>query len=412
MAEVFALTDEQILEIEPDVAVGNVASPPDSVDSVPAGKVTVEQQASSQAGSNAEVIEPPEWLARQMKDPWVGDQAQELWSQAQAAQRDAAAFRELFPTVDDARSLKQLYPGGVAEARAVAERARTLDEVDAALFGKTGATPEDAQASRAQFIERLHAMDPLAFRQMVEAGQALLARSSGQSSASASPHVPSAAEQNLAVQTQAARNEMPPENAAHLSAYREFENSANAELEQSVGRSIERAIDLALPNLKHAALSSGPNERHSASLRQRLTAEARAEVDTGLRSDAQLGEQIARILSSKRFDASARSQVVRLIDARAQQLVGGAVRRVVGTWTRATLGEANSAGATSSEGREARTASAAPDRAAAPSMLTAPKSSRTAAEPAPRAQRFQPTSPGRRGRVDYTRLSDEQILNL
>ena len=51
-----------------------------------------------------------------------------------------------------------------------------------------------------------------------------------------------------------------------------------------------------------------------------------------------LGEQVARVLSGRRLDEAARAQVVRLIDARAQQLVPGAVRRVVGSWTAATLG--------------------------------------------------------------------------
>ncbi len=64
----------------------------------------------------------------------------------------------------------------------------------------------------------------------------------------------------------------------------------------------------------------------------------REDVEAALKSDAQLGEQVARILGARRFDDAARAQVVRVIDARAQQLVPGAVKRVVGSWTTATLG--------------------------------------------------------------------------
>ena len=57
----------------------------------------------------------------------------------------------------------------------------------------------------------------------------------------------------------------------------------------------------------------------------------REEVETALRSDGSLGEQVARVLSGRRLDEAARMQVVRLIGDRAEQLVPGAVRRVVGS---------------------------------------------------------------------------------
>ena len=61
-----------------------------------------------------------------MKDPWVGDEARELWEGVKRAQREAAEYREVVGAPEDARALKEIYPGGVAEARSAAERAREL----------------------------------------------------------------------------------------------------------------------------------------------------------------------------------------------------------------------------------------------------------------------------------------------
>src|SRR4029077_5779693 len=71
--------------------------------------------------------EPPPWLAAQMKDPWTKEEATELWNGMQQARQEAAAYRAAIATPEDARALKELYPGGVTEARTAAERARLPD---------------------------------------------------------------------------------------------------------------------------------------------------------------------------------------------------------------------------------------------------------------------------------------------
>src|SRR5689334_20986943 len=167
--EVFALTDEQILELEPEgqdvqnrSALGEQAN-----DRGADGKGLTPEGVSYSP-------EPPGWLAREMRDPWVGDEARELWEGVQKAQREAAAYREAFATPEDARALKEIYPGGVAEAKGAAERARELAEIDAVFFGGAGKPAEELRAGRAALAEKLHAQDPVAFREMVEAGVRLL----------------------------------------------------------------------------------------------------------------------------------------------------------------------------------------------------------------------------------------------
>jgi hypothetical protein len=173
-------------------------------------------------------------------------------------------------------------------------------------------------------------------------------------------------------------------------------------LEKSVGGAIGRAMEAALPNLRNANGSGGNGQ--SAPLQERLRTAVREEVETALRSDGSLGEQVARILSGRRLDEAARMQVVRLIDARAQQLVPGAVRRVVGSWTQATLGARKTDSGAESAGR------GADERIAE----RAPRSSqRTASENSGGERNVQTVARGvPRGRVDYRKFSDEQILGM
>jgi hypothetical protein len=125
----------------------------------------------------------------------------------------------------------------------------------------------------------------------------------------------------------------------------------------------------------------------------------RDEVDSALRSDQELGAQVSRILAGHHFDNSARAQVVRLIDARAQQLIPAAVKRIVGSWTQATLSV-----------RTKRESATAVSTASNPEHPNAREST-----PTPRAQRSLPpldAPPVRPRRVDYGRLTDEQILGM
>jgi hypothetical protein len=209
--ELFALTDEQILQIAPDghdgtdvlFAEGFAGERSDPMDplredlellAADAGKSARENRATAQrkaaadadrngeasqaavkenagarpgaADNNASAVAPA-WLAERMNDPQHGAEARELWQgvqaahqevtvaqqEATAARQEAAAFREVFAKPE--------------EARAAAERARAMDEIDRAYFGAAGAAPEQRSASRAQLAAHMLREDPVAFREMV-----------------------------------------------------------------------------------------------------------------------------------------------------------------------------------------------------------------------------------------------------
>ncbi|MGA2299280.1 MAG: hypothetical protein ABSG77_01145 [Candidatus Acidiferrum sp.] len=363
---------------------------------------------------------PPQWLAERMRDPWHGDEAKEFWEGAVQARQEAAAYREAIATPAEARALKEIYPGGVNEAKSAAERARQLEEFDGAYFGAAGMPAEALSAARVQLAQRLMEQDPAAFRQMVAAGVRLLEAAGGQRPASAVGAEGNGGSGRL---VDGARKGLTPEEVSYRDgngrqpgaavaqqvppAYVNFEKATNAELEKSVGGAIARAMEQALPNLRSLDRAGRDAASQGTPLQERLGAAVREDVEAALKSDAQLGEQVAKILGARRFDDATRAQVVRVIDARAQQLVPGAVKRVVGSWTTATLG-------TTGKSRAAETGSGAWRSAGESAARPAPQTGKNKPSSG-RNERSEPRAgarTGNRGRVDYGKLSDEQILEL
>ncbi len=460
--DLFALTDEQILEIEPEAEPDRLAPAVISSEARNLSSSSATDQASqskrdssspsaarndrmaqiapdaadssheSPVTSHVAAEQPPTWLAAQMKDPWTGEEARELWNGVQQAKSETAAYRAAFATPEDARALKELYPGGVSEARAAAERARLLNDIDQSYFGGAGKSAQEMSASRAQLAQRMLQEDPAAFREMVFAGLRALEASGPQAdsvtSVGARFSATSAATERAAQagvdspQTQGGLKSAPAnssterpsetqatEHGARLAAYASFERAANDELERSVGGTIERTLEQALPNASRVSNASGVEAQHAAPLQARLSAAMRQDVEAALKGDRQLSEQVAQILSGKRLDNETRAQVVRLIGERAQQLVPMAAKRVLSDWTQTTLA-AHRARRDRSDGASARrgvfSASSESGRASQPANSAA-SSARDRSQVANRGAARSDTR-----RVDYRKLSDEQILDL
>jgi hypothetical protein len=401
--DLFALTDEQILEIAPEAERSN------SEDSVAAASATNHQSPATShqtadQGTSAQpqlVVppEPPTWLAARMKDPWNGEEARELWNGVQQAKQEAAAYRAAFANPEDARALKELYPGGVSEARAAAERARVLDDIDRAYFA--GDT-----AQRSQLAQMMLREDPAAFREMVFEGLRALEGAGKQGNGTPSntaASLPATDQKTLQDSgptlrprsgqepgaTQVQHESPVTSHESQVAAYASFEKAANEELERSVGGAIERTLAQALPNASRVSNASGVGAQHAAPLQARLSAAIRQDVEAALKGDRQLSEQVAQILSGRRLDNETRAQVVRLIGERAQQLVPVAAKRVLSDWTQTTLAahhSRNQKTETTAARKDVSVANAGPNSS---SSRTAPPKS-----------------------VDYRKLSDEQILNL
>ena len=453
-SEVFALTDEQILGMAPEGALGSSLTDEQLLEDAGTsvergagegvadgngatgdltrqgvaeqGKARTEDSRGANEGApraqtGVSVPQaPPQWLAERMRDPWHGDEAKELWEGAVQARQEAAAYREAIATPAEARALKELYPGGVNEAKSAAERARQLDEFDGAYFSVPGKPAEALSAARVQLAQRLMEQDPAAFREMVAAGVRLLEAARGQRPASAvgaegdggSGQLVDGAGKGLTAEGASNRDVNGRQPGTPVAppvplAYMNFEKATNADLEKSVGGAIARAMEQALPNLKSLDRAGRGAASQGTPLQERLGAAVREDVEAALKSDAQLGEQVAKILAARRFDDATRAQVVRVIDARAQQLVPGAVRRVVGSWTTATLGITGKSRAADAESGASRSAGESAAKPAPQTGKNKPSSGRNeSSEPRTGAQT------GNRGRVDYGKLSDEQILDM
>ena len=389
VADLFALSDEQILEIEPEpqaglVAAARQAASEQSATAQPFGEPREQQATAHQAA--AESAAPTTPFAENAASPKPGP----------------------FASSEDVRALAELYPGGLTQAKTAAERARTLDEIDAAYFGAGGNSPEQVSASRTQLAHRLMREDPAAFREMVFAGLRALEQSSAasqpqplQAMPGANATAPSVSAASSAHQAQAGLP-APPD---HIAAYGAFEKAANADLEKSVGSAIERALHQALPHSERA---------ESAALAARLSATIRTDIEKALQGDRQLGEQVTQVLSSRRFDNETRSQVVRLINDRAQQLVPSAARRALNDWTHATLAahraktRSADAGATRADVTPASGQGIIPGAVSA-HIVPTPREQKTRGASSRAGQN---TNTHGSSRADYRRLSDEQILDL
>jgi hypothetical protein len=435
--DLFALSDEQILEIAPEKEVTRDPAPPlgttesreassattqrSSADHETASSASTDELAATKHGTQPEMavpLEPPAWLAAQMLDPWGREEAREFWDGVQQARSEAAAYRAAIASPEDARALKELYPGGVNEARVAAERARLLDDVDRAYFGAAGNSPEQTSASRAQLAQRMLREDPAAFREMVEAGIRVLQEAAppqtqgAKSLASAlSDKGNGAGAATMSAFPVGAQHAAPQlgnasANEAHVAAYAAFERAANEELERSVGTAIERTLTQALPSFEQHNTPGQAGVQRAAPLREKLASSVRTEVEKALQGDRQLGEQVAQILASRRFDNEARAQIVRLIGERAQQLVPGAAKRVLNEWTQTTL--AAHRGRT----QPAETASARAEVAPASTPAHPAGNEKTHAGEQG-ALRSSPRANAAKSQViNYRKLSDDQILDL
>ncbi|GAC1686807.1 MAG: hypothetical protein PVS2B2_25700 [Candidatus Acidiferrum sp.] len=389
--ELFVLTDEQILEIEPETQEAMTGAPrtlpreegtgADEHDranrSAPADEQKSEPSSAAEHGSPNADREggPPEWLAQRMRDPWNGTEAREFWDSVQREKQETAAYREVFAKPE--------------EARATAERARVFDEIDRAYFGAPGKPAEELSASRTQLAQRMMREDPAAFREMVFAGLRALEGTEGSANATAT------GENRASGQAPRDAKAPAPEGGRHNGAgnelvgqYAAFEKAANDDLERSVGVVIEKALQQALPN---AAKTDG------GALKGRLNATIRQEIEKSLQDDRQLGQQVSRLLASRTFDDATRAQVVRLIGERAAQLVPSAAKRVLGDWTQTAMAAQ-------------RTRAQREDEATSRKDLAPSAKSRS-------AQRSEKRPDPNRGAsrlrgVDYRKFSDEQILEM
>ncbi len=300
---------------------------------------------------------------------------------------------------DDAQSYRETF-ASPEEARTASALLADLDRMDALFFSRR---PED----HAELARAVASLDPAAFASLAQAMAGLAAggsnasRSSTQaghvgaqhavpgeanapvghlrdvSRANSSVNGDDPAKDDRRAQHAAPLQNQPPANpSAPTQAQTEFFHATNAAAVQSVLASIESQVERLLP------------EGVSKSARNRVVGEIYRELDSTLRSNRQLAQQMRDAFRSGALDADHQLALVSLVTGRARQALPGVAKRVLNEWT-STLVAANNDRRTRQRAAEHRVDIAG-------SSGTGSDGSRSMT---PRD-------------IDYRRMSDSDILNL
>jgi hypothetical protein len=371
VARTAGMTDEQILDLDleslqaGDGGVVTQGAPAESAGG-PGGFSDVWNDAALQAPKPADVTQPS----------------------SAAPSGDRAGVQEVRSNPQDEPGwLKQLeaQPVAAAEARQWREAAQNVAALDAAYFsGDSGA--------RSGLAARLYENDPAAFREMLAESARMLASRDPQALTElarqlgvSETQAPNASAKSLA---QAARLPEPNGAAAQMSsdnstnaafpaeAYRAFESAANDDVARSTRDAIDRTLSSTLPE----GIGEGA--------RRRIGDDIFHELHATLSADRELSRQVGEILRGWHFDGGTRQQIVSLISSRARSAMPEVARRVVAEWTSSVLASdrARAARVDAAASRRDITGGRVPDQIETSGLL-------------PR-------------KVDYSRMSDEQILDL
>jgi len=299
------------------------------------------------------------------------------------AWQDAQAYRENFATPEDARNATAL----VAD----------LNRMDALFFSRR---PED----HAELARSIATLDPAAFASLAQAiasvaadspfsrAPSLASRSAGVSPANfrassesqnsrqdAGATTPAPAAENSAhavATSHATANANAPSAAGASPAQTEFFHATNAATVEGVLEAIESQVERLLP------------EGVSKSARSRVVGEIYRELDTTLRSNRQLGQQMREAFRSGALDADHQHAIVSLVTGRARQALPAVAKRVLNEWT-STIVAANQDGRARQRTAERRVDIAGSSGSGSDSRRgTSPRD------------------------INYSRMSDADILNL
>lgn len=210
---------------------------------------------------------------------------------------DASAYREAFATPDEARNATVLLAD--------------LNRMDKLFFSRR--TEDHAELARS-----IAELDPAAFVSFAKAmGNEAGKRGGAEAANRNASTAPSNVDARAATEQQARSNS----GAGLTAAQSDFLQTANAAAVQGVVGAIEAQVGRLLP------------EGASKSARNRLVGEIYRELDSTLRANRQLSQQMRDAFRSGTLDADHQRAVVSLITGRARQALPGVAKRVMNEWT-------------------------------------------------------------------------------
>ena len=312
-------------------------------------------------------------------------------------------YRDAFATVEEARGIREVFHNA-AEARTAAAARQELERLDALvesrdprahaelIAGLRRLAPESVRSLAIAFARLLPALDAEAHRSVAQALASATAAGEG---------VPSRDVRDPQGSGPGPRPDLPaPIGTARVPAARaagEFVEAVNADVQRELRAAVEQRVNEVMPEAPQGA-------------RQKIAGEIFRELDGTLRGDLELQEQVREavrgallpgpgMLESNQVwrepavavtqrssaDPGNGQRVAQLIVRRAKAALPSVAKRVVADWTETVL--------RSSHARRARQSEAA---------SRVEVGSGGAPSPVPAVPR----------RVDYHRMSDEEILNM
>ncbi len=227
------------------------------------------------------------------------------------AWQEANAYRETFATPEEARAATALVGD--------------MNRMDALFFSRR---PED----HAELARAVAKLDPGAFASLARAMSALVddaARKSGDGTRTSGARELFADRANRTQQTTQGQNQNQDANqmrqretgSSLTPAQMDFFHSTNAAAVSSVVDAIESQVERLLP------------EGVSKSARNRVVGEIYRELDTTLRGNRALGQQMRDAFRSGGLDEEHQRAIVSLVTGRARQALPGVAKRVLNEWT-------------------------------------------------------------------------------
>lgn len=348
LAGVEGLTDEQILGIDSENMPPDLETPP-----------PVEQPAEAEFG-----VAPPAWLKQMYSNPEYGKQAQALWDQT-------AAYRQIYPTVAEARSYKEAVEGlgGVEAIPDLVQKGQSVDQTDAAFFSgdpqQQGTVlsemfeeDRDAFSSGVQVsLEVIKQRDPERYGQMAteilgsmlkperfdEHIEAL--RESLQNpealTALVDRLVKWADSKGLSQRQKDMRLDPRQQQVAKEKERLDQERqSFQQERYQTFSESVDKTVRTTIQGEIGSTLQS-ILPKTTEGTRARIAKDILTEIDSTLRQDRALTNRVAQLIQPIRgqfdFSRQAQEKVQQLLLARAKQLVTGTTKKIVSDWTKDVL---------------------------------------------------------------------------
>lgn len=317
-------------------------------------------------GETAESVKPQAATGGEPKEPEVEEPATETVEPAELKELFKAnpqlrtayyaekAYREVFPTVAEAREVKTLFPGGLEDAKAAATSREDLERFDNLFYSDN---PQD----HAEFIRTLHEEDPGAFAHLARAFPDVLAeidprayredtsqRMEGVLRNLASAHSDDQNLQNaIAVishklfgrtspeQRPSPRDSALQQRERHVEQReRDWNQRQFSDFRERVDKAADTEADKLIRSTLDGLLKESPA---SDKAKQRMTGEVEEQIRATLKADRGFLAQLRRAVRSGKMDEAHQQQLVAITVQRVRPLVKGAVAKVVQEWTKDVL---------------------------------------------------------------------------